>query len=93
MFQSQQTAVGLPLRRFRPPISASVELHRNRPVAIRSPLLQGRILQSAGPWRSSGDWWDKHFWQRDEWDIQAANGRLYRLFRDQDGWFIDAIYD
>jgi len=23
----------------------------------------------AGPWRSSGDWWEQDGWSRDEWDI------------------------
>jgi protein ImuB len=23
----------------------------------------------AGPWRSSGDWWEQDGWARDEWDI------------------------
>jgi hypothetical protein len=39
-----------------------VELDRGRPVRVRSleprrlPRL-GAVRQSAGPWRSSGDWW------------------------------------
>ena len=93
MPQSQPTAFGLPLRRFRPPIPAQIELHQDRPVAVRSALLHVRILHSSGPWRTSGDWWDKHLWQRDEWDIQTPNGHLYRLVLKPDGWFLDGIYD
>jgi protein ImuB len=57
------TAAGrLTLRRFRPPLPVRVELDRGRPVRVRSleprrlPRL-GAVRQSAGPWRSSGDWW------------------------------------
>ena len=52
----------LTLRRFRPPPPVRVELDRGRPVRVRSleprrlPRL-GAVRQSAGPWRSSGDWW------------------------------------
>ncbi len=47
--------------------------------------MQGEILWTAGPWRSSGDWWEQEGWSRDEWDIavQAESGiALYRLVRD-----------
>ena len=52
----------LTLRRFRLPPPVRVELDRGRPVRVRSleprrlPRL-GAVRQSAGPWRSSGDWW------------------------------------
>ena len=52
----------LTLRRFRQPPPVRVELDRGRPVRVRSleprrlPRL-GAVRQSAGPWRSSGDWW------------------------------------
>jgi protein ImuB len=52
----------LTLRRFRQPPPVRVELDRGRPVRVRSleprrlPRL-GPVRQSAGPWRSSGDWW------------------------------------
>ena len=31
----------------------------------------------AGPWRSSGDWWAREGWARDEWDIavQRSDGK------------------
>ncbi len=47
--------------------------------------LQGKILWSAGPWRSSGDWWTESAkeenvsknqsgpWDREEWDIALAH--------------------
>jgi protein ImuB len=49
------------LRRFRFPIPARVVVNEGRPVRVqidRQGLSSGAILQSAGPWRTSGNWWD-----------------------------------
>jgi hypothetical protein len=34
-------------------------------------------------------------WNRDEWDVELAEGTAYRIFhdRDRDGWFIDGMID
>ena len=61
----------------------------------------GTVLQCAGPWRTSGEWWNAQFqggdgaWNRDEWDVSLSDGAVYRIFVDRmtDGWFIDAIVD
>jgi protein ImuB len=54
-------------------------------------------VSSAGPWRSSGQWWacDRGHWNRDEWDVALSDGAIYRLVRDRatDAWFLDAIVD
>lgn len=84
---------GLTLRRFRPPLPAQVELHDKRPNSVRSSLFHGRLRDAIGPWRSSGQWWDKQKWQRDEWDVHSANGRLYRIYCEQNNWFVEGIYD
>jgi protein ImuB len=89
------------LRIFRPPVRATVTLRDGRPARIACPKrseLQGDIVWVAGPWRSSGDWWQQEGWSRDEWDIalQAATGlALYRLVRDllSGGWFVEGTYD
>ena len=89
------------LRIFRPPIDAVVMIQEGKPVSINCPknrAMQGEILWAAGPWRSSGDWWEKEGWARDEWDI-AVQGEtsiaLYRLVRDRLGgrWFLEGTYD
>ena len=36
--------------------------------------VQGDVLWKAGPWRSSGDWWEREAWSRDEWDLALRNG-------------------
>jgi protein ImuB len=80
-------------RYFRPPIPATVALDRNRPIRITAPGIQGKVLNAAGPWRTSGDWWTSSTtWNRDEWDIALTNGSLYRIYRDPH-WFVEGAYD
>jgi protein ImuB len=60
------------LRMFRPPLRATVTLRDGKPAHLICPKrkeVQGEILWMAGPWRSSGDWWEQDGWSRDEWDI------------------------
>jgi protein ImuB len=53
------------------------------------------VASAAGPWRTSGEWWDPHHWSRDEWDVALADGGIYRIYRDRsrDRWFLDGIVD
>jgi len=89
------------LRIFRPPVGVVVIMQNGRPACITCPQnkeMQGDILWAAGPWRSSGDWWEQEGWARDEWDIavQGETGvALYRLVRDRLGgrWFVEGTYD
>jgi len=88
------------LRIFRPPIGVVVTMRDGKPACITCPKkeMQGEILWAAGPWRSSGDWWEQEGWARDEWDIavQAETGiALYRLVRDRLGgqWILEGTYD
>jgi protein ImuB len=80
----------LAFRYFRPPLEAQVEEK-----AIRTKLFRGRILNIAGPWRSSGDWWRQDGWDRDEFDLYLTDGALYRLVRDRAAgqWFAEGTYD
>jgi protein ImuB len=89
------------LRRFRPPLRASVTLENGQPIHVactKKKEVQGSVLWRAGPWRSSGDWWEKETWSRDEWDIALQNKdgiALYRLVHDLlgAGWFVEGTYD
>jgi protein ImuB len=95
----------LALRVFRPPRQVRVQLGEGRPSKLAMLMrngnqeeLQGKILWSAGPWCSSGDWWaeqsafprnaeEVQAWNREEWDIALAheggdNIALYRIYRD-----------
>ncbi len=89
------------LRIFRPPLRATVTLQEGRPAHIaclKNKEIYGEILWAAGPWRTSGDWWEQEGWARDEWDIalQEASGiTLYRLVRDllSGQWLLEGNYD
>jgi protein ImuB len=90
------TAAGNPalvLRRFRPVRAARVTLVQCQPGAIAAEGVRGKVVDLAGPWRSSGDWWTPDPWQRDEWDIALSDGGLYRLYCDPAGWFLEGSYD
>jgi protein ImuB len=88
------------LRRFRPPLRANVTLENGQPTYLicRRKEVQGEVLWKAGPWRFSGDWWEREAWSRDEWDLALRNGEaiaFYRLVHDllNGGWFVEGTYD
>jgi protein ImuB len=99
--QKQNEVAVTAMRIFRPPLRATVTLQEGRPARIACPRRKeicGEILWAAGPWRSSGDWWEQEGWARDEWDIalQEASGiTLYRLIRDllSGQWQVEGNYD
>jgi protein ImuB len=95
------------LRRFRPPIPVRVHVEDGRPVRVwidRRGYGGGPVEIAAGPWRTSGSWWEGG-WDRDEWDVALADGVTYRLFRDRTDaridkkhcakgeWFIEGVVD
>ncbi len=75
----------LALRLFRPPLKAFVQLRDGRPRHVSCAAVRGAVVWLAGPWRSSGDWWqqresanaasasesaeDAAPWAREEWDV------------------------
>jgi protein ImuB len=80
----------LPFRYFRPPLEARVTSDR-----LWTRMFQGKIVQIAGPWRSSGDWWHPDTWNRDEYDLALSDGALYRIYLDRapKKWFVEGVYD
>jgi protein ImuB len=85
--------IGPGLRRYRPGIVAEVEINQGKPVAVRSPMMKGRILGIRGPWKLSGNWWDLSRWESQEWDIELDTGGLYRLVQTPEGWEVVGMYD
>ncbi len=83
----------LPLRRFRPPLPSHVEFREEKPALLRSEVFIGPIVETRGPFFSSGNWWDSGRWAREEWDVETADGGLYRIFRSSDGCFVEGVYD
>jgi len=91
---SSQPANRQAFRYFRPPISVKVELQQDRPARLTASGIHGKVLNAAGPWRTSGDWWTQTYWDRDEWDVTLNNGALYRIYREPtEQWFIEGCYD
>ncbi len=98
--KKEESAVAA-LRLFRPPLRANVTLENGELVRVICPKkkeVQGSVLWKAGPWRSSGDWWERQAWARDEWDIALQSAEcvvLCRLVHDLlgGGWFVEGVYD
>ncbi|MGD0201449.1 MAG: hypothetical protein ABSD27_11925 [Bryobacteraceae bacterium] len=83
-------------RVFRPAVKAKVEeAPEGRPASVLARGVHGRVLDCAGPWRTSGDWWREDAFWRDEWDVALSDGALYLVYRDpRDGeWFVQGTYD
>ena len=97
------------LRRFRFPIPARVVVNEGKPVRVqidRQGFSSGAIVQAAGPWRTSGNWWEtpaprtmpdrsSDAWDRDEWDVAMSDGTVYRLVveRGVGQWFLEGVID
>ncbi|MFV1995977.1 MAG: hypothetical protein ACC661_11135 [Verrucomicrobiales bacterium] len=94
--------LGLPLRRFRPPLPVEVVTQHDPVHALTHPALilgnrgggfAGRLHQRRGPWLGSGHWWEKReHWSREEWDVQLDDGRLLRLVRQAGSWSVEGVY-
>jgi protein ImuB len=83
--------VRLSFRVFRPALPARVALSP-QPSFVAAQGVRGKVLDAAGPWRTSGDWWIAGNWERETWDVALPDG-LYRLFLNSRGWFVEGSYD
>lgn len=94
----------LPLRRFRPPLPLDLTTRCDArsgfvyPEEIVSGKIRGRLSRRAGPWKLSGDWWERQKrWARQEWDVQLEDGSLYRIAScgetpEAKEWFLEGVY-
>ena len=86
----------LAVRVFRPPQSVRVTCGGDQP---RFMFWQGSriaIASCAGPWHSSGSWWDGKAWDYDLWDVVTAEPlQALRLRQDHasKAWFVVGLYD
>ena len=91
-------------RMFRPPLRAVVQVDRGLPAQIsawgKQRSVYGKVVEVAGPWRTTGDWWRDDRWARDEWDVAIVPNKqvdqvLYRIYRElkTDIWFVEGAYD
>jgi protein ImuB len=87
-------SVGLPLRRFRPPLPVRLSRAADGTVYLWSDRVQGEISLRSAPYPASGEWWQPdRAWQRTEWDIALAEGGLYRLVQIGREHFLEGEYD
>jgi protein ImuB len=99
--QNRTREIVTALRILRPPIPVRVSHSKGQPSHVKSRKRiqnSGEILWAAGPWRSSGDWWEPDAWVRDEWDIAVQESEgigLYRLIHDllTSEWLLQGRYD
>jgi len=85
----------LALRAFRPALPAMVDTREGRPERVAARGIRGNVVDCAGPWRTSGDWWRDDAWSWDEWDVALSDGALYLLCRDRHKgtWLVEGSYD
>lgn len=89
------TALRLALRIFRPALHARVRLAGVAPQQVVAPGVQGTVLEAAGPWKISGEWWTDAPWVREEWDVELDDGALYRIYNELNTreWYVHSVYD
>lgn len=84
----------LAFRYFRPPLEAKVDLKNYAPVRVISSQVSGKVIHSAGPWRTSGGLWAASSWDRDEWDLVLEDQAVYRIYlTPARRWFLCGSYD
>jgi protein ImuB len=93
----------LGFRMFRPPLKAIVQADQGWPTQIsawgKQRSVYGKVVNVAGPWRTTGDWWREDRWARDEWDVtiesNSKTSALYRIYRElkSGNWFVEGNYD
>ena len=96
--QKMNGEVILAVRYLRPPMGAEMKICEGRPTKLRTQKWERRVMNAAGPWRLSGDWWGDVRWQREEWDVALSDGAVYRVYRETssreiDQWMIEGMYD
>ena len=92
--ESQQV-LRLAMRLFRPALHAHVRLAASAPKDVVAPSVKGKVIQCAGPWKTSGEWWARTAWKREEWDVALDDGALYRIYQQMETheWYVHGVYD
>jgi protein ImuB len=94
--QAQAPQLKLMLRRFRPPVRAQVwRSPQGNPARILSSKAEGKVAACAGPWLTSGGWWERDPWDHAQWDVEMAGGGLFRIYCNvlTGMWSIEGSYD
>ncbi len=92
-----QAEIALATRALRPPRTAEVRCDpAGTPLlVIGEGALGGRVVASAGPWRTVAEWWTDSPVAVDSYDLEVAGGLLLRASRElsSGSWWIEAVYD
>jgi protein ImuB len=86
----------LALRVFRPPQPVRVVSSSDHPQTLFWQSVRYAVVSAAGPWHSSGSWWDRQTWDVDLWDVvTAAPVQALRLQQERasKSWTVVGIYD
>lgn len=89
--------MSLAARALRPPRLAEVRCDASGVplLVIGEGALGGRVVASAGPWRTVAEWWTEAPLALDAYDLELAGGLLIRAARElaTGTWRIEAVYD
>jgi protein ImuB len=93
----KEVELSLAARALRPPRTAEVRCDEGGTplLVICEGALGGRVVASAGPWRTIAEWWTDAPLALDAYDLELAGGLLIRASRElaTDAWRIEALYD
>jgi protein ImuB len=92
---SPKSDLRLVMRLFRPALQARVQVAQLAPRNVMAAGVKGNVIQCAGPWKTSGEWWAASAWNREEWDVALDDGALYRIYQESatQSWYVHAVYD
>ena len=88
--------VRLAIRMFRPPQSIRVTCSDGQPRSMFWQHSRRVIASCAGPWYSSGSWWDGQAWDHALWDVVTREpAQALRLRHDHasQSWHVVGLYD
>jgi protein ImuB len=65
------------------------------PAPRRKPQVTGTVRVASGPWHLEEGWWGDQPVEREYWDVELAEGGVYRLYHDRQRgqWLVDGVYD
>ncbi|MEP7270689.1 MAG: DNA polymerase Y family protein [Acidobacteriota bacterium] len=89
----QATTFVLSMRNYHPPIESALVIEGSRPVKLVAGEMTRKVINAAGPWRLSGDWWNSTDWEREEWDLGLGDGTVCRVARVEGRWLLEGVYD
>ena len=94
--EEARTPSRLAIRRLRPPQAVRVAMHGDEPKLLFWRGTKLTIAVAAGPWHTSGCWWESGAWDTDEWDALIAEPpQALRLMQEHTSkaWFVVGFYD